>query len=233
MAKTNDPERVFFRSLNYRTGLARIQWADGDTRYQQRAFMSRADNVLVLQLAASGKKKLSGSVGLEEGNHGLGRRLQDIRKPNAEGQWLSCRFGFTLNEGGYEVLALVSADGSVTAADAAVRFDDASSVTVLLRIQPLTDYDASQMDAMKQELARYCREDFDTLLARHAKIHGGLYGRVKIEELSWSPEKVKVRLRSPTDQELTLRVKSGDGWQTATARLSAAQPATYTFEGNL
>jgi len=55
-------------------------------------------------------------------------------------------------------------------------------------------------------------------------------GQVTIEELAWSPEKVTVRLRSPKDQELTLRVKMGEGWKTETVRLSAGKPATFAFE---
>lgn len=173
--------RGYRRSLDYSTGLARIQSADGDTRYQQRAFMSRADNVLVVQLTAHGKQKLSGSVELTRGAHRLYHRLENIKEPAADGQWLTCRFGFTLGDGGYEVLALVSADGETTAGDATIRFDDASSVKVLLRIQPLTDYGASQLDAMKKEFARYSRQDFDDLLGRHVKLHGGLYDRVSID----------------------------------------------------
>jgi len=55
-------------------------------------------------------------------------------------------------------------------------------------------------------------------------------GQVTIEELAWSPEKVTVRLRSPKDQELTLRVKMGEGWKTETVRLSAGKPTTFAFE---
>jgi hypothetical protein len=55
-------------------------------------------------------------------------------------------------------------------------------------------------------------------------------GRVTIEELAWSPERVKVSLRSPRDQDLIVRVKIGDGWKTTTVRLSEGKPATCTFE---
>jgi len=55
-------------------------------------------------------------------------------------------------------------------------------------------------------------------------------GQGTIEELAWPPERVRVRLRSPTDQELTVPVRTGDGWKTAPVRLSAGKPATYTFE---
>jgi len=55
-------------------------------------------------------------------------------------------------------------------------------------------------------------------------------GQVTIEELAWSPERVRVRLRSPKHQELTVRARIGDGWKTATVRLSAGKLATHTFE---
>ena len=173
--------RAYRRSLDYSTGLARIQCADSDTRYEQRAFMSRADNMLVLQLTARGGKKLNGRIQLLPGKHSCGRRLQNIQNPSADGNGLSCRFGFTLNKGGYEVLALVNGAGVTGAADGAVRFSDTSAVTVLLRIQLLTDYGASKMDSMKEELTRHSKDDFETLFARHTAIHGRIYGRVKID----------------------------------------------------
>jgi len=176
-----DAPRAYRRSLDYSTGLARTQWTDADTRYEQRAFISRADNLFVLQMTARGGKKLNGRVLLEKGDHGYTSRLQNIQGPMADGKWLSCRFGFTLNNGGYEVLALVNGDGVTPDADGAIRLSNTLSLTVLLRIQLLTDYGASKMDSMKEELTRYSQETFEALLARHTAIHGKLYEREKVD----------------------------------------------------
>jgi alpha-L-fucosidase 2 len=176
-----DSPRAFRRSLDYSTGLARTQWTDNDTRVEQRAFMSRGDNLLVLQLTARGGKKLNGRVLLEKGEHGYANRLQNIQEPKADGNWLSCRFGFTLNNGGYEVLAFVSGDGVTPEGDGALRFSNTSSVTVFLRIQLLKDYSASKIDAMKEDLTRCSKETFEALLARHVALHGTLYGRETID----------------------------------------------------
>jgi len=172
---------AFRRSLDYATGLARIQWMDAGTHYEQRAFMSRADNVLVLQIKADGGKKLNGSIQLRQGGHSFGGRLKDIQQPAAEGGWLSCRFGYTLTEGGYEVLARLVTDGKQTPVKDTIIVADATSLTVFLRIQPLKDYGASQIKAMKKELTGFTGADFDKMLDRHVKIHGGLFNRVSLD----------------------------------------------------
>ncbi len=173
--------KTYRRSLDYTTGLAKIQWTADDTLFVKRSFISRADNVMVLQLATRGDKKLSGSVQLTQGGHGFYRRLKDIQPPTAEGQWLSCRFGFTLNDGGYEVLARVITDGKHSAEKDAIRFDKAKALTVFLRIQPLKDYGASQLGSIKKELTGFAGQDFDKMFARHVKIHGGIYNRVSLD----------------------------------------------------
>ena len=77
------------RSLDYATGAARVQYTDADTRYQQRTFISRPDNAVVLELTAVGAKGLRGEIAVtahppcpKDGpNESAGPRARDRRQP--------------------------------------------------------------------------------------------------------------------------------------------------------
>ena len=112
---------AYRRSIDYETGVARVQWVGGETRYEERAFLSRPDNIMVLEITAAGKKKLEGIVALKAGAHPYRHRIKDEQLLSAEG-WLTYRCGYTLTDGGYEVIGRVESDGTYANEGDSIRF---------------------------------------------------------------------------------------------------------------
>ncbi len=178
------------RSLDYATGVARVQWTDADTRYQQRAFISRPDNAMVLELTAEGAKGLTGRIAV--GPHVPGPKENDKERRSAgngpasptvsaEGQWMTLRGAYRKAPAGYEIVARVMADGGKTQAkDGAIGVEGASKVTVLLRIVPLNDFKNSSVARTRKGLESV-GGDFDALLKRHVAVHGAIYGRQRLD----------------------------------------------------
>ena len=57
-------------------------------------------------------------------------------------------------------------------------------------------------------------------------------GQVLVEQLQWSPEKVSFTLSSPVDQEITVKVRVGDQFETIKIRLEADKPTTKVLLDN-
>ena len=171
---------AYRRSIDYETGVARVQWVGGETRYEERAFLSRPDNIMVLELTAAGKKKLAGIVSLKAGAHPYHHRIKDEQLLSEEG-WLTYRCGYKLTDGGYEVIGRVESDGTYANEGDSIRFSGARRVRVLLRIVPLDGSADSQFDKTKAALKSLGRKSFAELLATHVAVHGELFRRVKLD----------------------------------------------------
>ena len=165
------------RSLDYKTGMARVQWGDDDTKYEERAFISRADNVMVFQLNATGKKPLTGRIRLSPGYFKGGDGASIVA---ADG-WLTLRYNYGLTDGGYEIVGRVETDGKSSGNDDAINFIDAKQVRLLLRVVPLENFGKSQIDSTKKELEKIAGSSFAQLAKRNIAKHGELFRRVELD----------------------------------------------------
>ncbi len=178
------------RSLDFATGLARVQWANQNSYYQQRSFISRPDNTMVLELEATGEKKLSGNILINMHPHKFKKgdkwnySLEEtLHNPiiHAEDQSVVFRVGYKNTNGGYEVVArFVPFGGKIQAKDGSIHIDNMSKLMVLLRIEPLDDFNHT-MVAKSQKDLQELGSDFNTLLNRHIAVHGSIYNRQTID----------------------------------------------------
>lgn len=104
---------------------------------------------------------------------------------SAEDNWLSYRSNFRRtwpgSLQGYEGAAkVVARGGKMSAEKEKISIRGADEVLVLVRIELLKDYNASQLPVLKRELSAI-EPDFETLLKRHAKVHGEIFNRMRLD----------------------------------------------------
>ncbi|MCG8510386.1 MAG: glycoside hydrolase N-terminal domain-containing protein, partial [Rhodospirillales bacterium] len=173
------------RALDYAEGLSYVQWTDDDTRYLQRAFISRADDVLVVELTASGKKKLSGHVSLAQHPFDGPGKMRDDKfiestLITADGPYLAYHCRYALTDGGYCGVARVVATGGKLTTEGGIRVDGAYRVVVLLRLQPLEPFDDAVAAKVRQDLQALIPE-FSTRVSDHIEKHRAIYTRQSID----------------------------------------------------
>ena len=184
----------YARSVDFQTGLAAVCWDDPRGTFQRRLFVSRPDDVVVLSIIAPRKGQVTCDLELAQrpvpGQGGWGPEwaftngIKSVAVA-AAGPWLTYRSQFQQtwpgSLQGYEGVArVVARGGSMTTDFGRIHVANADEVIVLLRVAVLPDFDKSQLAEMQHALAQL-KPDFDSLLARHAKVHGELFNRVRLD----------------------------------------------------
>jgi hypothetical protein len=193
--------RDYARSVNFQTGEAVVHWADDRGVFERRMFVSRKDGMAVVQLTGPTTGSLNCRLKLEPRE--LGKEYNDdsdIAKSSdemfkehfgglesgAEASSLTYRCRFLRAYPG-SIHALESYCRVVTIGgktipqhDGTLVIQDADRVLLLLDIRLLHDAQKSEMDSLRHSLAGI-RADYPALLARHAKVHGGIFNRVRLD----------------------------------------------------
>jgi alpha-L-fucosidase 2 len=182
--------RNYVRSEDFSTGIASVRWEDERGAFSRRLFVSRADNVVVLSVKSSGKNAINcdlrlGQRAIDKVNDWgvqdhIAKGIKDVETGVTTG-WLTYRSSFAQGEGGYQAVArVIVRGGSSTPAGQQLAVRDADEVLVLVRIEPTPKFAQSEISVLENEVAKV-RPDFGYLLKRHAKIHGEIFDRVKID----------------------------------------------------
>ena len=189
-----DEPRNYARSVDFQTGVASVRWEEAQASYQRRLFVSRTEDVVALSITGPGKGQVTCTLALEQRPVlGQGGWWPDWQFTNgisevstsAEGPWLTYRSRFkrswTGSLRGYEGMArVVNRGGTLKVDGKQIQVADADEVLVLLRVSVLPDYARSQLPTLKRELAKL-KPDFEWLLARHSKVHGRIFDRVRLD----------------------------------------------------
>jgi len=193
MRSQGEPQN-YARSVDFQTGIASVRWEDARGLFQRRLFVSRTEDLVVLSITGPGKGRVTCDLALAQrpvaGQGGWGPEWQftnGIKNVSivANGAWLTYRSQFKRewpgSLQGYEGVArVVNCGGTLKADGKHIQVADADEVLVLLRVSPLADYSRSQLPALKRELAKL-KPDFEWLLARHSKVHGQIFSRVRLD----------------------------------------------------
>ena len=177
----------YARATDFSTGETIVHWADRRGAFERRLFVSRADGVAVLRI--SGPRPGAVDCRLE-----LSPREPDNRRFKAavtnlalttDLTTLTFRHGFAHAYAGsiqgLEGVARIVARGGATSTDGpALVVRGADEVLVLVDIQVLDDLDKPQIEGTKRALAGL-PADYPALLGRHAKLHGELFGRMRLD----------------------------------------------------
>ena len=184
----------YARSMDFSTGVAAVRWHDDRGSFQRRLFVSRPDDVVVLSVTgpAGGtwdcRLQLAQRPCTGQGGWGPEQAFKEGIKDvsiGAQSQWLTYHSTFRRtwpgSLQGYEGVARVVARGGTTSVEGSqVSVHGAREVLVLLRIDLLADLNNSHIPALKKGLSAV-KADFDTLLRRHAKVHGGIFNRMQLD----------------------------------------------------
>ncbi len=180
--------RNYERSVDFATGVASVAWDEDRGRFTRKLFVSRTDDVIVMSILGPKPGMVDCELAFDTRPGGnspnFKQGIKDIRK-SAAGGVLNYRMGFTkAYEGGIqacEVTAKVITKGGRSAVkDTAIAVEGADEVLVLLRVG-LPKNPGESTAATTAEALANLPADFDQLLAPHAKQHGEIFLRSKLE----------------------------------------------------
>ncbi|GGU54515.1 glycosyl hydrolase family 95 catalytic domain-containing protein [Lentzea flava] len=174
----------YSRVTDFRTGEVSSSWTDTNGTWTRRAFVSRADRVIVHELLpATGRTvdvTLSVSTALDGAPSSVGyATLATVS--NGSG-YLNLRGTYPAGQGafGYEgVTRVVPTGGTVTANGATIVVTGASRLVLLTK---LDRYESAAWDAKPLHAAlASISADYAALLARHTAIHTEMYDRSRLD----------------------------------------------------
>ncbi len=191
--------RDYARSVDFQTGAATVRWADNRGVFERRLFVSRKDGVAVLSITgpetgavscrlALQPRDLSGhpkAKEVEQSNEIFKSHVSDIVS-QSDATSLTYRNRFTKAYPGsihaLEGFAQVTTTGGTTSpcADGTLVVKNADQVLIMIDIRLLYDPEQSKVAEMKAALAKL-PADYQKLLEGHAKIHGELFNRMRLD----------------------------------------------------
>lgn len=193
--------RDYSRSVNFMTAEATIRWTDDAGTFTRSLFASRELGVAVIRI----KGQQPGSVGCTlklEPREPSNEYNNDTDIDRTSDQMFREHFGDLVSTSGKDWLSysarclksyarsiksingharVVTTGGTSTPnADGSLTIQGANEVLILADIRLPHEKGVTKFDELAAELAA-APTDYDRLLAGHAKIHGDLFGRVKLD----------------------------------------------------
>lgn len=197
----------YHRSINFETGEANVEWCDENGQFVRRTFVSRPDNVVVIQLSAT-TGKINTTISLERVRTSEEVRRVKFRLNNQDNldTELTGRHGlslffrakfenpqlfqdFTGFEGYEGVLSLISCDGKITTTEQGLHIENASQALFLARIEMSESFSHDKTRDIEKNLEAL-PHDYVQLLMPHQKIQSELFNRVKINLKSSDNDKL-------------------------------------------
>jgi alpha-L-fucosidase 2 len=193
--------RDYSRSMDFQSGEAVVRWSDDRGVFERRMFVSRKDGVAVLEITGPKPGSLDCRLALVprepsdefNGDSDIAKRSDEMFKEHvsaiestAGDSSLTYRNEYTRAYPGslhaLEGYARVIATGGATESesDGTLVVKGAERILVFVDIQPLYDPKKSEVEAMKVSLAKL-PADYGSLLERHAKLHGALFNRTRLD----------------------------------------------------
>ncbi|HUG53038.1 MAG TPA: glycoside hydrolase N-terminal domain-containing protein [Vicinamibacteria bacterium] len=177
----------YLRSVDFETGEASVQWADTRGLFVRKLFVSRADGVAAMLVTGPGPGSVSGRLELRSREPGHERFRKHVReaKSAAAGEFLTYRHRFTNAYPGsvhaLEGVALVKPKGGSSRAEgSSIVITGADELLVIVDVSVIYEEEASSIDGTKARLSGVSG-DYGRLLDRHARIHGGLFKRMRLD----------------------------------------------------
>lgn len=193
--------RDYSRSVNFETGEAAVRWSDDRGAFERRLFVSRADRVAVLAITGPKPGSLDCLLALEprepsdqfNADSDVSKRSDEVFKEfvsdirtQADATSLTYFNRFPKAYPGsiqaLEGVARVIAPGGKNEArtNGTLAITGADRILVFVDLAPTRDAAHATLDAKRAALERL-PDDYPGLLARHAKLHGALFNRVRLD----------------------------------------------------
>lgn len=173
-----DIPQDYRRSLNFETGEVLVTWKERGHTAERKLFVSRPDQIIVMQIMPGYGEKLNCEIKLKERP---GKRHIRHTEINSDGEWIFFQSDYAVEDGGYAGLARVFAPGAETENFVdGLKITNAGGVLVIAGVQPIptgTRWDYSQlMERLKQ-----IPLDYSLLLQRHTEVHQEMFRRVVLD----------------------------------------------------
>ena len=182
------------RSVNFSTGTVSVKWKDSRGEFQRRLFVSRPDDLVVINITGPGRGTVDCDLRLaQRPSRGQGgwdaeqMYRKGVRESSAVAEvgWLTflSRFQRTWPgslQGCAGLARVVAKGGTARAEGDKMVVRGADEVLVLLRIELLGEPSDAPVARMKKRLTKV-KPDFEALLARHVEMHGRLFNRCRLD----------------------------------------------------
>ena len=175
------PVTDYRRITDFPTGEVRVGWSDGEQTWARRAFVSRPDSVAVVEITG---RRLDLDLRLSAETPGRPPEVAITTSAQATGDFeasLAVEGVYPPGPGaaGFTgVTRVVVTGGAMTVGADAVHVRGATGITLLTRMDRRSP--APDVRALRLALSELSA-DYDELLARHAAVHGELYGRAALD----------------------------------------------------
>jgi alpha-L-fucosidase 2 len=177
----------YMRSTNFQTGETIVHWSDNRGVFERRLFVSRADGIALMLITGPGRGKVNCQLELTSREPNNRRFRQNITNlaTTTDSSVLTYRNGFIRaypgSIQGLEGVARVAAKNGTTATNGpALAVTGADEVLIFIDIKVLDEFEKSLIEPTKSALAKL-PQDYAGLLGRHEKIHGGIFGRMRLD----------------------------------------------------
>ncbi len=179
----------YLRTTNFENGQISIDWLQNNQKFSRKAFVSRKDSVIVINVNCNtGKFDTEFSFNMPSYNWDQVDYInQNIKKTDikSSGDFVvySCEFQKQWNPNiiGYQgLMTIKDSDGKVEVNGNKISVKDASNVTLVIKVEPLWFKQTSKEEKIKSWL-NGINKDYKTLLENHQKIHSEIFNRVKLD----------------------------------------------------
>jgi len=200
--------REYERRLNMETGEIFVEWLDGENRLTRRLFVSRTDNIIVLELCSSIPGSVSASFSL--GLHKSDMFSQDCSEDVSSGETLvKIEDGFLSFSAGNSdtgefgaVVRCISSGGSMLCGDEHLDVRNADSILLLTGLFPDGNSEEERLKLIGKLSG--LSGDYEQLFAGHVSEHRRLFMSVEI-----NLDSEKESLSESSNEELLLHAYRG------------------------
>jgi len=196
------------REMNLETGEISVFWTDNRGDWVRRIFVSRTDDVIVMELTAPAGASVAANLRLAEAPGKLDGDMEAVKIDHQDDEiYLHATYGRKMGKKtaeGYQALARVIVSGGSYRAVAEERLEisGAASVLVIMCIEYLDVAAKADREGLRRSLSGL-PGDYNELLEPHARIHGEMFNRVTLD-LGGRPETIT------SSEELIARALKGE-----------------------
>jgi alpha-L-fucosidase 2 len=188
----------YLRTVNFETSEANVHWSDQQGDWSRQTFASRPDNVIVQRLTAPAGHSVNVRISLQKsaewsmtsgtswGNRSpkgecKGPEAGEVQHDfNPQHLIYKCRLDPSVDSSGYAgVTRVIREDGSARMDRDTLVIENASSVTLLTRIEHFADFSDDKVETLRQAVEQI-NPDYAALLERHRKVQSEMLNRVTV-----------------------------------------------------
>ena len=206
--ESNGIPKNYRRETNLETGEVSVFWTDNRGNWVRKVFVSRTDNVIVMELTAPTGSLINASLWITEAPGKLAGDLEPVTILHEGNElYFKATYGRLMGKKeaeGYHALGIVTTHGGRLSAVENQRIDITNAQTVVLkmRLEYLDDAKEADKQKLESDLGQISY-DYNQLLSSHAAVHGEMFNRVTLD--LWGEDEVEL-----SSEELIARALKGE-----------------------